>query len=47
VTAHAEGTGGVNGGLNDRQQGTFAVIDELDQQSEASHRQARTRGEFN
>lgn len=32
--------------LNDRQQGTLAVIYELDQQAEASHRKAGARGEF-
>ena len=32
--------------LNDRQQGTLAVIYELDQQAEASHRRAGARGDF-
>lgn len=32
--------------LNDRQQGTLAVIYKLDQEAEAAHRQAGARGEF-
>ena len=32
--------------LNDRQQGTLAVIYELDQQAEASHRRGGARGDF-